>query len=71
MKLTSSEEQERLELQKPSTKIPMSPKDYNRLKYLNNKYWHNECSNPRCLGYLGTDQETDCPICLKELNKLI
>jgi hypothetical protein len=73
MKLTEKEQQERkyLQEQKQSRTIPMMQEAQDRLRYLNKKEFHNHCSNPRCTGYEGTEEETICPKCKSKLFKLI
>jgi len=72
MDLTNEEQQEvnyLRELQQGY--IPMMQKQQDRLKYLNQKEFHNGCSNVSCTGYTGTEDETNCPKCGSELHKLI
>lgn len=73
MKLTDKEEQEREYLLglKSSRTIPMRQVDQDRLCYLNYKEFHNQCSNVRCTGYEGTEEEATCPKCGEELFKLL
>ena len=72
MKLSNEEQQEincLRELQQGY--IPMMQKDFDRLKYLNHKEFHNCCPNPHCTGHEGTEEEIICPKCKRELMKLI
>lgn len=73
MKLTEREQCERAYLQdlQKSRIIPMMQTDYDRLCELNMKEAHNNCSNPRCTGYEGTNGETHCPKCNFKLVKSI
>ena len=73
MQLTNEETHELKHLQwlKSSTSIPVSQEQFDRIKYLGNKRYHNECGNPQCDGYCGTDEETRCPKCKGKLMKAI
>lgn len=48
---------------------PMLQEERKRLEFLNAKQWHNECSNPHCNGYEGSNDEMNCPKCGYELLK--
>ena len=72
MELSDKEINQRMHLialQKSRTS--MMQEDYDRLKYLNKKDLHNNCKNPQCIGYEGSELETNCPYCKGELFKLI
>jgi len=73
MKLTERENQEIDYLRglQQSRTIPMMQGDQNRLKYLNQKEFHNCCSKPSCTGYTGSESETKCIKCGADLHKLI
>ena len=73
MKLSEIEKQEKLDLEglQNCITIPMSKTQVDRLKYLQNKQWHNCCPNPRCEGYEGTDNEFICLKCSCKLVKSI
>lgn len=72
MILTQEEEDElkRLrDLQARSDRFLLE-EEYNRLKYLTRKYFHNYCINPVCTGYHGNNEETECPECGGEIFKM-
>lgn len=72
MKLTQEEQQELKMLrdkQGSGTMILMQDA-FERLQYLNKKEFHNCCTNPRCTGYEGANEETICPVCGHPLFKL-
>jgi hypothetical protein len=73
MQLIEQERQELILLEglKASRTIPMMQKDQERLRYLLAKEFHNCCSNPHCMGYMGTENETICPKCKSNLIKSI
>jgi hypothetical protein len=65
MKLTEQELQELAYLQglTVSTEVPMLQEQQDRLRYLNLKEIHNNCSNPSCEGYEGSEYESKCHKC--------
>ena len=73
MELTHLEEKERQILiahQSSITRL-MSQFEQDRLKYLNKKEFHNNCSNIHCLGFEGKEHYKYCPLCGSKLHKLI
>ena len=72
MQLTKDEKEERqlLEIFQKGP-ILMPHEQIERLKYLRAKEFHNCCSNVRCTGYHGIEEETICPVCQSALVKSI
>ena len=64
-------ELERLREKQASSSFPLMQKQYERVKYLEKKKWHNKCFNPRCSGYEAKEEEEIlCPKCGMNLYKL-
>jgi len=61
MKLTQEEVQEKIYLEnlQSSRTMPMMQSEFDRLRHLNAKEFHNHCSNIHCTGYEGSDEEVD------------
>ncbi len=72
MPLTPEESQEKTDLEGlcRCVTIPMSLTQFDRLNFLRKKQWENCCSNPRCIGFQGTDEDIVCPHCNYFLYKL-
>ena len=70
MKLTEAEQRELNLLQSYVKSVfPMSPEQHKRQEILIKKACHNNCLNPQCKGFEGTDLQQICPLCGTALYK--
>ena len=53
-----------------SNNKPMAKSQQERLRWLQSKVYHNQCLNPRCVGYYAKDDdEMTCPHCGHNIHK--
>jgi len=64
MKLTEEEHREFDHLYSiRNSFLPLTQEQFDRLKFLSQKNFHNNCSSPICEGYEGNESETHCTKC--------
>ena len=50
--------------------VPMMEDQQNRMKFLQDKQYHNCCLNPHCTGHVGRDKDRTCTKCNHQLHKM-